>query len=125
MMVAGPITGAVAAAVWIGTIEAGAEPRSAVPSIASPTDSEVEGPGRIAQTETPAVPGVPSDVETPCGRPGVVVIGAVPGVVVITGPIDHTAVGDIRTGVTRGVADINDLGRRLVDLDVGDVVVGI
>lgn len=122
VVVTGTVAGAIASPVGIGAIESGAEPRSTVSSVGAPTDAEAEGAGRVAQTETPAIPGVPAHMKAPCAWPGVVVIGGVPGVVVVTGSVDDTTVGHIRTRVARGVADIDDFGGRLIDLDVGDVV---
>jgi len=128
MIVTGPVAGAITASIGhgIGTVESRAEPRSTTPSaVASPPIAEVEGSSGVAETETPAIPRVPTDVKTPRRWTGVVVIGGVPGSVVITGSVDDAVVRHIGPSVAGCVAYIDYLGRRLVDLDIGYVVVGV
>jgi len=87
------------------------------------TKGNPKRPVRERNSETPAIPRVVSNVESP--RPGTgIVMGAIPRRIMPSGPVNNTSMRVIAPHVTRGIANVNDRWSYIIDVDVGHVVVG-
>ena len=81
--------------------------------------------GTVTEAEGPAPARVVTNVKSPGGGSGIIVL-TIPGGVIISRPIHHGCVVNIDILVTLGVADIHNVRRFIITIDPheGDIVDG-
>jgi hypothetical protein len=83
---------------------------------------DMKGARTPAHAKTPPYPWIIGNTESPSRRARVIIIGANPGMIVITGSVDNGWTIDITSCISRGIAHINNIGCRIINIHIFCIV---